>query len=387
MRRESEEMDLELTEEQRIFRESIRNFIEKEVAPLVEEAEEKEAFPLELFRKMGELGYLCVRYPVEMGGGGADKVTECILVEELCRVCAGIAGGILVQSGLATEPLYRFGPQELRERFLYPAIRGEKIGAFALTEPDAGSDAASIRTRAIREGDHYVLQGTKMFITNGPICDFAVVAATVDPSRKARGISLFVVERGTEGFRVARKLKKVGNRSAETGELIFEECRIPAANLIGGEEGRGFHQIRDTLTSGRITYGARCTGVAQAAYEASLRFARERVQFGRPIIQFQVNRFKLADMAMKIDIMRSYTYRVARLSDMGARVMKEASMVKLFCSETLQQILSQAMQIHGGYGYMMEYPVQRFWRDGRLFTITEGTSEIHHMIIAQELGF
>lgn len=380
-------MDLELTEEQRIFRGAIRAFIEREVAPLVHEAEETETFPVWLFRRMGEMGYLCVRYPAEIGGGGADKVTECILVEELCRVCAGIAGGILVQSGLATEPIYKFGSEELKQRFLYPAVRGDKIGAFALTEPDAGSDAASIRTKAMRQGDHYVIQGTKMFITNGPICDFAVVAASVDPSRRAAGINLFVVERGTPGFTVARKLHKVGNRSAETGELVFEGCTVPVTHRIGSQEGGGFDQIRDTLTSGRITYGARCTGVALAAYEASLGYARERVQFGRPIVKFQVNRFKLAEMAMKIDIMRSYTYRVARLSEMGARVIKEASMVKLFCSETLQEILFQAMQIHGGYGYMMEYPVQRFWRDGRLFTVTEGTSEIHHMIIAQELGF
>ncbi|MEJ5377142.1 MAG: acyl-CoA dehydrogenase family protein [bacterium] len=379
-------MDLELTEEQRIFKKAVRSFVEKEVAPLVEEAEEKETFPISLFRKMGELGYLCVRYPVEMGGAGADKVTECILVEELCRVCAGIAGGVLVQSGLATEPIYRFGSEELKERFLYPAIRGEKIGAFALTEPDVGSDAASIRTRAVREGQYYIINGSKMFITNGPICDFAVVAASVDPSRKAHGINLFVVEKGTPGFTVARKLRKVGNCSAETGELVFEDCKVPVSHRIGPREGGGFAQIRETLMSGRITYGARCTGVAQAAYEAAFQYAQQRVQFGKPIGKFQVNRFKLASMAMKIDIMRSYTYRVARLSDMGARVMKEASMVKLFCSETLQEVLSQAMQIHGGYGYMMEYPIQRFWRDGRLFTITEGTSEIHHMIIAQELG-
>lgn len=380
-------MELELTEEQRIFKDAITSFVDKEVAPLVEESEAQGQFPLHLFRRMGELGFLCVRYPQDLGGGGADKVTECILVEELNRVCAGIAAGLMVQGGLATDPIYRFGSQELKERFLLPAIRGEKIGAFALTEPDVGSDAGSIKTRAIRDGDHYVLQGSKIFITNGPICDYVIVAASVDPSRKAEGINLFVVERGIPGFTVARKLDKVGNRSAETGELFFEECRIPVANRIGDKEGGGFDQIRNTLMSGRISYGGRSTGVAQAAYAASLKYARERVQFGRPIVKFQVTRFKLAQMAMKIDIMRSYTYRVARLYDGGHRVMKEASMVKLFCSETLQEILAQAMQIHGGYGYMMEYPIQRYWRDGRLFTVTEGTSEIHHLVIARELGF
>jgi alkylation response protein AidB-like acyl-CoA dehydrogenase len=209
----------------------------------------------------------------------------------------------------------------------------------------------------------------------------------VDPSRKAQGISLFVVEKGTSGFQVTRKLEKVGNRSAETGELLFDECRVQAANMIGDKEGKGFEQIVDTLMSGRITYGGRSTGVAQAAYEATLKYAQERIQFGKPIIEFQVTRFKLAQMAMKIDVMRSYTYRIARLYDNGQKVMREASMVKLFCAETLQDILSQAMQIHGGYGYTMEYPIQRFWRDGRLFTVTEGTSEIHHLVIARESGF
>jgi len=380
-------MKFELTEEQRMVKEALRRFVEKEVAPLVEEAEAHGKFPLHLFRRMGELGYLCVRYPLEIGGGGSDKITECILAEELNRICAGIAAGLMVQGGLATLPIYQFGSQELKERILLPAIKGEKIGAFALTEPDVGSDAASIKTRATRDGDHYIIRGAKTFITNGPICDYAVVAATVDPSRKAEGISLFVVEKGTPGFTVTRKLEKVGNRSAETGELLFDDCRIPAANMIGDMEGKGFEQIRDTLMSGRITYGGRSTGVAQAAYEASLKYAQDRVQFGRPIVQFQVTRFKLAQMAMKIDVMRSYTYRVARLYDEGHRVMKEASMVKLFCAETLQEILAQAMQIHGGYGYTMEYPIQRYWRDGRLFTITEGTSEIHHTVIARESGF
>ena len=380
-------MKSELTEEQRMAKEAIRRLVEKEVAPLVEEAEAQGKFPLHLFRRMGQLGYLCVRYPAEIGGGGADKITECILAEELNRICAGIAAGLMVQGGLATVPIYQFGSQELKERILFPAIKGEKIGAFALTEPDVGSDAASIKTRATKDGDHYILRGAKTFITNGTICDYAVVAATVDPARKAEGISLFVVEKGTPGFAVTRKLDKVGNRSAETGELLFDDCRIPAANMIGDKEGKGFEQIRDTLMSGRITYGGRCTGVAQAAFEASLKYAQDRTQFGRPIIQFQVTRFKLAAMVMKIDVMRSYTYRVARLYDDGNRVMKEASMVKLFCAETLQEILAQAMQIHGGYGYTMEYPIQRYWRDGRLFTVTEGTSEIHHTVIARESGF
>ncbi|MBW2009112.1 MAG: acyl-CoA dehydrogenase family protein [Deltaproteobacteria bacterium] len=233
-------MDFELTEENRIFRDAIRDFAEKEIAPLVDEAEETGIFPKQLFRKMGEQGFLCPRYP-------------------------GIAAALMAQSGLATQPLYHFGSDELKEKFLIPAIRGEKIGAFGLTEPDVGSDAASIRTRAVRDEDHYVINGTKMFITNGPICDYVVVAAYTDPTKRGEGINLFVVERGTPGFSVSRKLDKLGNRSAETGELVFEDCRVPARNMIGGKEGGGFGQLADTLVSGRITYGARCTGTAQAA--------------------------------------------------------------------------------------------------------------------------
>jgi alkylation response protein AidB-like acyl-CoA dehydrogenase len=380
-------MDFELTEEHRIFQKSIREFAEKEIAPLVDEAEETNVFPKQLFKKMGALGFLCPRYPVELGGGGGDKITECIMAEELNKINAGIAASLMVQGGLSTQPIYRFGSEAQKLSFLVPAIRGEKIAAFALTEPDSGSDAASIRARAIRDGDEYIINGTKIFITNGPICDYVIVAAYTDPNKRGEGINLFIVEKGSPGFSVSRKLDKVGNRSIETGELVFENCRVPAKNMIGEKEGGGFHMIDDTLISGRITYGGRCTGTAQAAYDLTVKYARERVQFGKPIITFQATRFKLAEMAMNIDIMRSYTYRVAWMYDQGKNVRKESSMVKLFTAETLQKILSDSMQIHGGYGYMMEFPIQRYWRDGRLFTITEGTSEIQRLIIAREAGF
>jgi butyryl-CoA dehydrogenase len=380
-------MDFELSEENRIFRDAIRDFARKEIAPLVDEAEEKNTFPKQLFSMMAEQGFLCPRYPVEMGGGGGDKITECIMVEELNYVNAGIAASLMAQSGLATQPIYKHGSDEQKERFLIPAIKGERIGAFALTEPNSGSDAASIRTRAIRDGDSYVINGTKTFITNGPICDYVIVAAYTDPTKRGEGINLFIVEKGTPGFSVSRKLDKVGNRSIETGELVFEDCRVPAKHMIGEKEGGGFAQVADTLTSGRITYGARCTGTAQAAYDLSVKYAKERVQFGKPIVQFQAIRFKLTDMAMNIDVMRSYTYRIAWMYDQGRNVRKESSMVKLFSAETLQKILADSMQIHGGYGYMMEYPIQRYWRDGRLFTITEGTSEIQRLVIARESGF
>lgn len=378
-------MDFELSEENRIFRDAIRDFARKEVAPLVDEAEETGVFPKQLFRMMGEQGFLCTRYPIELGGGGGDKITECIMVEELNQVCSGIAAALMAQSGLATQPIYKYGSEELKQEFLIPAIKGEKIGAFGLTEPDVGSDAASIRTRAVRDGDSYVINGTKMFITNGPICDYVVVAAYTDPSKRGVGINLFVVEKGTPGFTVSRKLDKVGNKSAETGELVFEDCRVPATRMIGEKEGGGFAQLADTLISGRITYGARCTGTGQAAYDLTVQYAKERVQFGKPIIKFQNTRFKLAEIATNVDVMRTYTYRVAWMYDQGKNVRKDAAMVKLFTAEIVQKILNQCMQIHGGYGYMMEYPIQRFWRDGRLYTITEGTSEIQRLIIAKEL--
>ena len=380
-------MDFELTEENRIFQEAIRDFAQKEIAPLVDEAEENNVFPQQLFKKMGEQGFLCPRYPVELGGGGGDKITECIMMEELNKVNAGIAASLMAQSGLCTQPIYRFGSEEQKQRFLIPAIKGEKIGAFGLTEPDSGSDAASIKTRAVRDGDDYIINGTKIFITNGPICDYVLLAAYTDPTKRGQGINLFVVEKESPGFSVSRKLDKVGNRSIETGELVFEDCRVPAKNMIGEKEGGGFDMITDTLMSGRITYGSRCTGTAQAAYDLTVQYAKERVQFGRPIIKFQATRFKLADMATNIDVMRSYTYRVAWMYDQGKNVRKESSMVKLFTAETLQKILSDSMQIHGGYGYMMEYPIQRYWRDGRLFTITEGTSEIQRLVICRELDF
>ena len=382
--REEKNMDFDLTEEHALFQKAIRSFAEKEIAPLVDEAEETNIFPKQLFKKMGGLGYLCPRYPVELGGGGGDKIMDIIMAEELNRVNAGIAASLMVQSGLSTQPIYRYGSEEQKEKFLMPAIKGEKIAAFALTEPDAGSDAASIKTRASRDDDYYVLNGTKIFTTNGPICDFATVAAYTDPSKRGEGISLFIVEKDTPGFSASRKLDKVGNRSIETGELVFEDCRVPAKNLIGEKEGGGFDMIADTLISGRITYGGRCTGTAQAAYELTVEYAKQRIQFGKPIVSFQATRFKLAEMAMNIDIMRSYNYRVAWMYDQGRNVRKESSMVKLFAAETLQKILSDSMQIHGGYGYMMEYPIQRHWRDGRLFTITEGTSEVQRLVIANE---
>lgn len=370
-----------------MFRDAIREYARREIVPLVDEAEETGIFPKQIFKSLGSKGFLFPRYPVEIGGGGGDKVTECILLEEIGYVNCGIAGGVAVQCGIGTQPIYTHGTKEQQEKYLVPAITGDKIGAFGLTEPNAGSDAAALKTRAMRDGDSYVINGTKMFITNGSICDFVILAAYTDPSRRGAGISLFIVEKGTPGFSVSRKLDKVGIWSAETAELVFEDCRVPAANLIGGKEGGGFDILEDTLTSGRLTFSARCIGTAQAAYDLTVQYAKDRIQFGKSIASFQATKFKLADMAMNIDIMRTYVYSVAELFNRTPNIKKQAAMAKLFTSEAAQKILVDCMQIHGGYGYMMEYPIQRHWRDSRIFTITEGTSEIQRMVIAREEGY
>lgn len=378
-------LNFDLTEEHRIFWQTVASFVDKEIAPLVDEAEAKEQFPLFLFRRLGELGFLCCRYPEEYGGSGADKICECLYMEELNRVSSGIASGLLAHATLATSPIYDFGTEEQKRAYLLPAARGEKIGAFALTEPNAGSDAASITSRAVREGNVYVLNGTKTFITNGSICDYVLVAAYTDPSRKGKGISLFLVDRGTPGFHVARKLEKAGLRSADTAELVFEDCKVPADRLLGAREG-GFAQIVKTLVGGRISYGGRCAGVARGAYDVTTRYLQERSQFGRPLISFQVNQFKVAEWAMYIDIMHTITWKAAWMYDQGRDCTREASFVKLFCSETAQKIVNEAIQLFGGYGFMMEYPIQRIWRDSRVLTITEGVSEVHHGIIFSSLG-
>ena len=381
-------MDFELTEEQKIFRDQIRNFAETEIAPLVEEAEETETTPIELFPKMGRLGYLGITYPEEYGGAGADKITECILIEELNKVCAGIAGAVsTTHSGLGTRAIYQFGSEEQKQRFLVPAIRGEKIAAFALTEPDAGSDALAMKTRAVKRDGKYILNGSKMFISNGTFCDFVPVACyTTDPKevkKRGEGISLIVVEKGMEGFS-ANKLKKVGNRSHETAELHFEDVEVPEENLIG-VEGEGLKQVLATLETARISYGARATGLAQSAYELSYKYAHERIQFGRPLAQFQATKFKLANMAINIEAMRTMTYKAAWLYDQGKKCMKEASMVKVFTCELVQHLMLDALSIFGGYGYMREYPIERLWRDAKMLNITEGTTDINLLTVAREL--
>jgi alkylation response protein AidB-like acyl-CoA dehydrogenase len=379
-------MIFELNEEQKLFRKRVREIYERKVAPLVNEYERQETFPVPLFRELGKEHLLCLRCPKAYGGPGLDKISECISTEELNRICAGMGASIMVHGGLATDPILRFGSEALKREYLPSAVRGEKIGAFGLTEPDAGSDASSIRTSATKEDIGYRLNGSKTFITNGTICNFVTVAAYTHPEKRGTGINLFVVNREDPGFSVTKKLKKLGNYTADTAELAFDDCYVPKERMIGEGEGGGLAQLEETLKSGRITYGARSTGVTQAAFEATLSYVKGSQRHGELLGRSQAIRFVLAEMAMSLEVTRYVTYRGAWLFDQGLASMKDASIVKLFCTESLQRIVQKAVEIQKEGGLMMENPVQRYLRDARLFKIPEGTSEIQHLVIARELG-
>ena len=377
-------MDLFLSEEHQIFRDQIRRFCEVEIAPLVEDAEETETFPKKLFPMMGKLGYLAVRYPEKYGGAGVDKLTDVILREEMSRVCQGIASSWSSHSHLTAFPIYHAGTEDQKLRYLVPAIKGEKIGGFALSEPNSGSDTKSIQSFAKKDGDHYILNGSKTFITNAPIADFLTTAAYTDKSQGYRGISIFIVDCNTPGLTIS-KLKKEGIRSSETGEIAFEDCPVPEENLIGLQEGN-YKLILETLSEGRIGVAGNMVGVAQAAYEASLRYAKERIQFGKPIGKFQAISHKIADMAVQMQAARLMVYAAAKKLDMGIDSILDASAAKLFASEVAVSIAREAVQIFGGYAFMREYPVFRYLRDALVYTVGEGTSEIQKNIIAKQIG-
>jgi alkylation response protein AidB-like acyl-CoA dehydrogenase len=378
-------VDFDLSEEQKMFQQAVRDFAEKEITPLIDEAEENEKYPEEIFPKAGDLGYLCVRYSAKYGAAEAGKTGECIFNEELARVCVGICSGLMVQSGIGTSAVYDHGSEELKQRFLVPAIKGRKVGALGLTEPNAGSDAASLQATATKDGNNYILNGTKTFITNGTFADFITVPAWTDKTQKAsQGISMLVLEKGTPGFS-ARKLNKMAFRSQEVAELSFENCPIPQENLVG-EEGRGFVYVLKALAGGRLSHSSRSLGLARAAFEASMSYGQERVQFGQPIGKFQVNTFKLVDMAVELEAARWLMYHACWLFDNDKPYAKEAFISKLFASEMAVRIADTALQIHGGYGFVTESPIQRYSRDAKLFTITEGTSEVQRIAIGRELG-
>ena len=378
-------MDFELTEPQKMFQTAIRGFIQKEVVPIVDEAEEREECPRDVFSKLGRLGYLCPAYPPEYEGGGLGKIGDCILCEEMASACAGVNSGIAAQSGLATYAILAYGNDEQKQRFLIPAAKGEKIATFALSEPNVGSDVASLETTAKRDGSHYILNGTKCYITNATICDFATVAVSTDRSKRHQGIAVILVERDTPGLQI-NAMKASGFRSASGGELVFDDCRVPIENLIG-EEGLGFKYIMQSLNGGRITHSAGSVGRARAAYEEALTYAQQRTQFGRPISKFQTIAFKLARLATNIEAARALLYKAAWLYDRGERVAKEASMTKLYASEVVKRVVDKAMTIFSAQGYSKgtATPIERLFRDARSFEIMEGTAEIQRLVISREL--
>ena len=377
-------MDFQLTEEQRMFRRMVREFAEQEIAPRAEEIDATDEFPWDIFRKMGQVGLLGLPFPEKYGGSGSDYVSQAIALEEVARASGAMAIVLDAHTSLCCEPIYLFGTEEQKQKYLSPAARGEKIGCFGLTEPQAGSDAGATRTRAVRDGDEWVINGQKNFITNGSIADFAVITAKTNPEKGTRGISAFIVEKGTPGFQPGRDEEKMGLRGSVTSELFFEDCRIPAENLLG-QENEGFKQFLVTLDAGRIAIAAMAVGLAQGAFERAVAYAKERVQFGRPIAKFQAIQWMIADMATEIEAARLMVYRAAWLKERGKRFTKEAAMAKLFATEVSERACRKAIQIHGGYGYVREYEVERMYRDQRLCAIGEGTNEIQRLVIARQV--
>lgn len=373
------------TPEHELFRETVRKFVEKELSPHAEEWEAAGEFPNSVFQRMGELGFLGLRYPEKYGGQNCDFLFSIVLAEELGRCGMGSIGtAVAVQSEMATPPIFKFGTEEQKMKYLLPANKGLKIACLGITEPNAGSDVAAIQTTAKREGDHWVIKGRKIFITNGVRADFITLLARTNPQKGYKGFSLFLVDKGTPGFFVTRKLDKLGLRSSDTAELLFEDCRVPEESLLG-EEGKGFYHIMWELQGERIMAAANALARAQMALELAIKYAQERVQFGKPIAHFQVTRHRLADMATEIEAARHLTYYCAWLFQKGEYPVKEISMAKLFAAQVSGRVADAALQIHGGYGYMMEYPIQRYWRDIRLSRIGGGTDEIMKEIIANEL--
>jgi alkylation response protein AidB-like acyl-CoA dehydrogenase len=378
------EPDFYLNDEQRSLQQALREFVSKEITPIAAQCDAQERYPIELFRKLGALGYLGLRFPEEFGGAGGTSLDYALFCEELAYGSAGIALGIYVHMALACSALEAFGAPELKKEWLPLALRGERIGGWAFAEAGAGSDAASIATRAVPDGDGYVLNGSKLFITNGPIADFLVVVASTAPDQGLKGLSLFLVESSRPGFRVAGALSKLGVRASEMAELVFQDCRVPREQLLGRED-RGFLDALRTLTLGRIASAAFAVGVARAALDATLRHARERIQFGRPIGSFQAVRFGIADMAMQIEAARLLCHRAAIAADRGLTHGREASMAKLFATEACTRITERALHYHGATGFMSDSPVQRFYRDCKVFEFGEGSSELQREMIAREL--
>jgi len=376
-------MDFDLTKEQVFFRENVRRALREVLSPHAAAIDKEDRFPRELFEEIGRLGYFGIRYPQEIGGMGGDCITFTILAEEIARISISFAAAATMQCLMGTDFIHRFGTKEQKERLLVPAMSGQKIGTIAFTEPDCGSDLGAMRTRAHRDGDGYILKGRKLWITSGDVADFVTVAALAGPSKGLKGLTFFLVEKGTHGFSAGQKIEKMSARGASAVELIFDECRIPKENLLG-EEGKGLKYLESFLSEVRIMIAALGLGLAKSSYDAGLRYARGREAFGRPIANFQLIQDKIAEMETRIRSAWLLTYYAAWLKDKGLAVKKESAIAKLFSTETACYVVDHAARIHGAYGIAVEYPAERYYRDARFLLYAGGTSEVMKTLIAKE---
>jgi alkylation response protein AidB-like acyl-CoA dehydrogenase len=377
-------MQYELTEEQKQVKRAVREFAEAEIRPHVMEWDEAQHFPREMFFKMGELGLSGVIFPEEYGGAGMGYIEYVTVIEEISRIDGSIGLSVAAHNSLCTNHIFQYGTEEQKKKYVTPLAAGQKLGAWALTEPGSGSDASGMKTTAVKRDGGWLINGSKNFITHGISSDICVVMAFTHREMRSRGISAFIVERGTNGFIAGKKENKLGVRASETASIIFEDCWVPDENLLG-EPGRGFVNAMQVLDGGRISIAALALGIAQGAFESSLRYSQERKQFGQPIFDFEAIQFKLADMATQIDAARLLTMRAAWMKDRKRPTTKESAMAKLFASEIAVKVSEEAIQIHGGYGYTKDYPVEKYWRDSKLCTIGEGTSEVQRLVIARQL--
>ena len=377
-------MDFQLNDEQKQLRREIRDFAEREIRDNVMKWDEESKFPLEVVKQLGKMGVMGIIFPPEYGGAGLGYVEYVIAVEELSRVDGSVGIIVAAHNSLCSNHIYLAGTEEQKKKYIPKLATGEFIGAWGLTEPGSGSDAGSARTTAVRKGNKWVLNGTKTFITNGSYADVMVVVAVTDRTVKTHGLSAFIVEKGTKGFRPGKKENKLGLRASDTAEMIFEDCEIPAENLLG-KEGDGFIDSMRVLDGGRISIAALSLGIGQGAYECALDYSKERKQFGKPIAEFQAIQWKLADMATELEAARLLTMRAADMKDKGMKTTQESSMAKLYASEVAVRCANESVQIHGGYGFIKDYPAEKYYRDVKLCTIGEGTSEIQRLVIARQL--
>ena len=375
---------IELIDEQQMIRDVARDFAQNEIKPIAGELDREGRFPTDLVKKLGELGFMGIFVPQNYGGSGMDTFSCVLALEEICKACASTGVIMSVNNSLVCEPILRFGTEEQKKKYLTPLAKGEKLGCFSLSEPAAGSDAGSIRTTAIRKGDYYIINGTKNWVTNGPEADIIVLFTSVDLSKKHRGITAFIVEKETPGIIVGKKEDKLGIKASGTSQLIFEGCRVPAQNRLG-EEGEGFKIAMQTLDGGRIGIATQAVGIAHAAFEEAVRYSQERESFGKQISKFQAIQFMLADMATRVEAARLLVWQAAIMKDRKVKFSKQSAMAKVFASEAAMWVTTKAIQIHGGYGYTTDYPVERHFRDAKITEIYEGTSEIQRIVIANEV--